>query len=215
MNESAGRSAALTGDTTLELTEFDTPPAEPLDLLSTWLDSAAQRGVREPNAAVLATSDGGGRPSARVLLIKEFDGRGLVFGSARGSRKGRDLAERPWASLSFYWRETLQQLTVTGPVEVLSPVASDALFAARPEAARAASAVSEQSRPLTDDHALRARARDLLTAGGPVSRPEGWVGYRLVPESIEFWYGSPDRLHRRLRYDRAPDESWSWERLQP
>ncbi|MFI9626414.1 phenazine biosynthesis FMN-dependent oxidase PhzG [Streptomyces sp. NPDC052042] len=206
----------LSGDTSLVLPEFDMPPQDPYSLLRSWLESAVERGVREPHAAVLATSDGSGRVSGRVLLVKETDRRGLVFTSFRGSRKGRDLAVAPWASLTFYWRETLQQLTVEGPVETLSAEESDELFARRPLAAQATTAVSEQSRTLQDEDGLRARAQHLVGAGGPVSRPEEWTGYRLVPQGIEFWYGSPDRLHRRLRYDRDSDvAAWTHRRLQP
>jgi pyridoxamine 5'-phosphate oxidase len=215
MSQPTLRVETLSGDATLDLPEFDHPPAEPLGLLRAWLDSATRHGVREPYAAVLATADADGRPSIRVLQVKEFDGRGLVFGSVRGSRKGRDLEARPWASLNFYWRETLQQLTVAGPVEVLTPAESDRLFAARPPAARAASAVSAQTRSLAGEPALRERARALLAGTEPVPRPVGWTGYRLVPESTEFWYGSPDRLHRRLRYDREQGQDWFWLRLQP
>ncbi|KIF73246.1 phenazine biosynthesis protein [Streptomyces sp. 150FB] len=207
----------LSGDTSLVLPEFDAPPSDPLALLREWLDSAALRGVREPYAAVLATADGGGRPSTRVVLAKEFDGRGLVFAGSRSSRKGVELAGRPWASMAFYWRETLQQLTLAGPVETLTPEESDRIFAARPAAARAASGASRQSRPLTDETGLRDRANALLEDPEAIRRPEDWTGYRLLPLSLEFWYGSPDRLHRRLRYDRtdATNSTWTWQRLQP
>lgn len=206
----------LSGDSSLSLPEFDAPPADPLVLLKEWLDSAARHSVREPYAAVLATVDANGLPSTRVLLVKEFDGRGLVFTSSRGSRKGGELAGTPWASMTFYWRETLQQLTLAGPVETLTAEESDRLFAARPSAARAASAASRQSRPLDDEAALRHRADDLLGDADAIRRPEDWTGYRLLPESVEFWYGRPDRLHRRLRYDRTDTlAAWSWRRLQP
>ncbi|MFD5141922.1 phenazine biosynthesis FMN-dependent oxidase PhzG [Streptomyces sp. NPDC058401] len=207
----------LSGDTSLRLAEFDDPPRDPMGLLSEWLDSAVQRGVREPFAAVLATADEDGRPSTRILLVKEFDDRGLVFTSFKGSRKGQDLAARPWGAMTFYWRETLQQLTVTGRVEEVGEKESDALFAERPLAAQATSAVSRQSRPLEDESALRDTARELAEAGEPIRRPAEWTGYRLVPDSIEFWYGSPDRLHRRLRYDRTAQDSdgWTNQRLQP
>ncbi|WP_049564778.1 phenazine biosynthesis FMN-dependent oxidase PhzG [Streptomyces sp. SBT349] len=206
----------LSGDTSLVLPEFDTPPQDPYPLLTSWLESAVERGIREPHAAVLATSDGSGRVSSRVLLVKEADERGLVFTSSRGSRKGQDLAVEPWASLTFYWRETLQQLTVQGPVETLAAEESDDLFARRPLAAQATTAVSRQSRTLDDEDGLKARAASLAESGGPVSRPEEWTGYRLVPQVVEFWYGSPDRLHRRLRYDRGSDAAaWTHRRLQP
>jgi dihydrophenazinedicarboxylate synthase len=208
----------LSGETSLILPEFDAPPAEPLGLLRSWLDCAVAREVRESHAAVLATADLDGRPSGRVLLVKELDGRGLVFAGFQGSRKGRDLANRPYASLTFYWRETLQQIIVAGVVEILSAGESDQLFDERPLAARATTAVSRQSQPLEDEADLRARAAALIAAGEPVSRPAGWSGYRLVPDTVEFWYGSPDRLHRRLRYELLPGDGvrvWSHARLQP
>ncbi|MFC4035369.1 phenazine biosynthesis FMN-dependent oxidase PhzG [Streptomyces polygonati] len=207
----------LSGDTSLVLPEFDTPPADPIGLLRSWLDSAVERAVRESHAVVLATADAEGQPSTRVLLVKELDARGLVFTSFTGSRKGRDLAVRPSASMTFYWRETLQQITVAGPVETLSAADSDRLFAERPLAARATTAVSRQSRPLESEADLKDRAGALVAAGGPVDRPGEWSGYRLVPEVVEFWYGSPDRLHRRLRYELSADEpaGWRWARLQP
>ncbi|MFD7164764.1 phenazine biosynthesis FMN-dependent oxidase PhzG [Streptomyces violascens] len=210
----------LSGDTSLVLPEFDAPPREPDMLLRQWLDTAVARGVREPYAAVLATADAAGRPSSRVLLVKEVDEQGLLFTSFRGSRKGRELAASPWASLTFYWRETLQQLTVQGPVETLTEQESDDLFDRRPLTARATTAVSRQSRPMDDEAGLRARAGELVAAGTPVRRPAEWTGYRLVPRTVEFWYGSPDRLHRRLRYDRAVDAApgagaWTHQRLQP
>ncbi|MEH6374924.1 phenazine biosynthesis FMN-dependent oxidase PhzG [Streptomyces sp. KLMMK] len=207
----------LSGDSSLHLREFDAPPADPMALLREWLDEALRREVREPFAAVLATADEEGRPSTRVLLVKDLDDRGLVFTSFKGSRKGRDLAARPAASMTFYWRETLQQITLSGTVEELTAEESDDLFARRPLAAQATTAVSRQSRPLVDEAELRARARELVESGGPVPRPTEWTGYRLVPETVEFWYGSPDRLHRRLAYER-PDQqtqAWTHRRLQP
>ncbi len=206
----------LSGDTGPVLPEFDAPPNDPYPLMRAWMDSAVARDVREPFAAVLATSDRAGAVSSRVLLVKEVDERGLLFTSFQGSRKGRDLAASPCASLTFHWRETLQQLTVQGPVETLGVEESDDLFDRRPVAARVTTAVSRQSRPLDDEDELRSRAEALLEAGGPVTRPAEWTGYRLVPRGIEFWHGSPDRLHRRLRYDRSADTAaWTHQRLQP
>ncbi len=207
----------LTGDTTLRLPEFDAPPGEPFALLAAWLDGALERGVSEPLAGTLATCDAAGRPSARVLLVKELRDGGLVFTSFRGSRKGRDLETRPYAAMTFHWRETLQQITLAGPVETLDDETSDRLFDERPRAARATSVASRQSRPLEDETALRERARQFAGSGAPLTRPAEWTGYRLVPDSVEFWHGSPDRLHRRLRYDRSPVATapWTWQRLQP
>jgi dihydrophenazinedicarboxylate synthase len=214
--QAQAQAQTLSGDTSLVLPEFDTPPQDPYPLLRQWMANAVDQGIREPYAAVLATADRSGRASSRVLLVKEFDDRGLQFTSFMGSRKGRDLAVMPWASLTFYWRETLQQLSVEGPVEVLTGEESDALFARRPIAAQATTAVSRQSRALDDESGLKARAKALAEKGDPLARPDDWTGYRLVPEAVEFWYGSPDRLHRRLRYDReAGTAPWTHQRLQP
>ncbi len=208
---------ALRGTVRLDLAEFTDPPAAPHALIRTWLESAVERQVREPFAVVLATMDDRGRPSTRVVLLKDADERGLVFTSVRDSRKGQHLAVRPWASATFYWRETLQQLTVDGWVEELDPAESDKLFALRPLAAQAATTVSRQSRPLADEADLHDRARALTHAGEPLTRPQHWTGYRLVPDSVEFWHGNPARLHRRLRYDRAENtpDGWTHHRLQP
>lgn len=213
----ADQGQTLSGDATLHLPEFDSPPAEPWDLLREWWDSAVDHGVREPYAAVLATADEAGRPSTRVLLMKEIDARGLIFTSFRDSRKGRELQARPWASATFHWRETLRQLTVAGEVETLTESESEELFALRPLAAQATTAVSQQSHPLDDEEALRERARKLIESGDSVERPAEWTGYRLVPQNMEFWCGSPDRLHRRLRYDRSFESvgEWTHQRLQP
>ncbi|WP_328474324.1 pyridoxal 5'-phosphate synthase [Actinoplanes sp. NBC_00393] len=164
----------LTGDATLALPEFDAPPADPLGLLRAWLDAAVAHGVREPYAMVLATADAAGSPSSRVLLLKAADTRGLIFTTSAGSRKGADLAVRPFASATFYWRETLQQLHVAGPVRQLPEQESDALFAQRPAGARATTAASRQSAPLDDAAALARRATDLLASGDAVPRPPGW-----------------------------------------
>jgi pyridoxamine 5'-phosphate oxidase len=204
----------LTGDTSLVLPEFADPPADPIALLRGWLDGAVAHEVREPYAMVLATAGADGMPSSRIVLLKDLDPHGLVFTTHTGSRKGADLAVRPYASATFYWRETLQQLHVTGPVRQLPPAQSDALFAERPAAAQATTVASRQSAPLDDETVLRQRAADLLTAGTPIARPDGWAGYRLEPTGIEFWHGSIDRLHRRLRYDHYPT-GWTPRRLQP
>jgi pyridoxamine 5'-phosphate oxidase len=201
----------LSGDPTLELPEFDSPPAEPLSLLERWLAAADARGVREPRALALATADARGRPSVRTLLVKQLTPT-LVFAGGYESRKGRDLAANPRAAGTLYWRETLQQITIEGPVERLSEEKSDALFADRPEAGRATTVASEQGGTLSDPAALRRRAGEL--SGEELSRPPTWGGYRLDPDLVEFWHGSPDRLHRRLLYIKG-ERGWSHKRLQP
>lgn len=207
------RIETLSGDEMPDLPEFADPPADPLALLGSWVRSATAHGVREPSAVALATADAAGRPANRTLLVKDVAERGLTFTTDSGSPKGADLAVRPYAAMVFYWRETLQQIRVSGAVTPLPDDESDALFADRPLEARATTAASSQSEPLDSDAALRARA-EALTAEATVPRPEGWLGYLLEPDEIEFWQGRTDRLHLRLRYRRA-DGSWTAHRLQP
>jgi pyridoxamine 5'-phosphate oxidase len=203
----------LSGEIELELPEFDDPPADPLRLLRHWLEIADRHGVKEARALALATVGEDGRPSSRTVLLRGVDPV-PVFTSDRESRKGRQLAVRPWAAGTLYWRETTQQVTLEGPVEAMGEAESDTLFAERTRVAQAATIASGQSEDLGDEEALRARAQELIESGEPLTRPEGWCGYRLVPERIEFWHGSPDRLHRRLLYERA-GEGWQHRRLQP
>jgi len=203
----------LSGDVELDLPEFDSPPGDPLGLLARWLGEAREHGVREPRALALATAGADGRPSSRIVLLKEVE-PALVFASRFESRKGRDLAAMPWASGTLYWRETMQQVVVEGPVERMSGAESDALFAARPRGAQAATIASDQSRELEDPEALRAAMEELASGEEPLSRPPDWGGYRMAPELIEFWHGSADRLHRRLLYTKA-GAGWNHQRIQP
>jgi pyridoxamine-phosphate oxidase len=208
---SDGQVETLSGDPTLELPEFDSPPEDPLPLLERWLRTADEKGVREPRALSLATADGEGRPSVRTLLVKQLSPT-LVFAGSYDSRKGQDLAANPRAAGTLYWRETLQQITIEGPVERLSEEESDALFAERPAVGRATTVASEQGAALADPGELRKKADRL--SGEELRRPPNWGGYRLDPALIEFWHGSPTRLHRRLLYIKGED-GWSHQRLQP
>jgi len=204
----------LTGNESLPLPEFDAPPADPLGLLDRWLGIAAEHDVREPLAGALATVDAQGHPASRIVLVKEITDGAVLFSTHVGSRKGQHLAATPFASMTFYWRETLQQITVAGPVEMLSDEQSTALFAERPLAAQATTAVSHQSQPLEQEQSLHQQAAELIDAGEPLARPDGWAGYRLVPRRIEFWQGKSSRLHRRLEYT-GDGTTWTSQRLQP
>jgi pyridoxamine 5'-phosphate oxidase len=205
----------LSGDESLELPEFDNPPADPIALLHRWVAIAAERDVREALVVSLATVNGHGRPASRMVLLKEIAEDGaLVFTTHTGSRKGQDLAGTPWASVNFYWRETLQQITVSGRAEQLSEQRAAELFAERPVAAQATTAVSRQSTPLADEQELHARAQELIDAGKALPKPDGWGGYRIIPGTIEFWQGKSSRLHRRLEYVRT-GSTWTGTRLQP
>ncbi|HET9198420.1 MAG TPA: pyridoxal 5'-phosphate synthase [Solirubrobacterales bacterium] len=203
----------LSGDPTLELPEFDSPPSEPLALLERWLAAAEERGVREPRALALATADARGRPSVRTLLVKRLTPT-LVFAGGYESRKGRDLAVNPRAAGTLYWRETLQQIAIEGPVERLSEEESDEIFGARPAEAQATTLASSQGEPLGDPARLREAAASLAEGDEPLHRPERWGGWRLDPDLVEFWHGSPDRLHRRLLYVKR-ERGWEHRRLQP
>lgn len=203
----------LSGEIELDLPEFDNPPPDPLKLLGHWLEQAWQHGVREPQALALATASAAGKPSVRIVLLKSVE-PALVFAFPGHSRKARELEENPWAAGTLYWRETTQQVVVEGPVRRMSESESDALFAARPRIAQAATIASRQGEPLDEPAELRARAEGVAVGEGPLARPPGWSGYELSPQRIEFWHGSKDRLHRRLLYVRS-DGGWAHQRLHP
>lgn len=179
-----------------------------------WLEEATNRGVREPNACVLATSRDD-RPSARAVLLKGID-HGLVFYTNYRSDKGQQLADNPRAAMCFLWQALHRQVRVEGTIERVADQQSDDYFASRPLGAQIASAASPQSRKLRDRDELRAIFDDLSDSvgEGPVVRPAWWGGFRLVPERFEFWQGQPNRLHDRFVYE-LDDVSWAINRLAP
>ncbi len=205
---------SVTGELELDLPEFDRPPADPLPLLVAWAERVERLGVIEPYNIALATVDGEGDITNRFVLAKSFDLDGVTFATNSSSLKGRQLADNPRAAVVVYWRETRQQLRLTGSVELLPDAESDAIWADRPVQSQAASAASTQSADLGDDAAYRAEAARLGAPGTPLPRPADWNGYRLRPDSIEFWHGGADRMHRRLRYDRTAS-GWTHRRLYP
>ncbi|MFB7451604.1 phenazine biosynthesis FMN-dependent oxidase PhzG [Streptomyces sp. NPDC056194] len=214
----SSRFESLSGETDLDFPEYDaydTAAPEPMALLRTWLDRARKHGVREPQALALATADARGHASTRIIAISRVTDRGLVFMSHTSSQKGREIAATGWASGLLYWRETAQQISVSGEVERLGDAESDALWYGRPVPMHAMSTAAHQSETLDDVAALRAEATRLEEIGEPLPRPERFVGYVLVPSAVEFWSAASDRLHRRLRYDRLDDQSWRTSRLQP
>lgn len=211
---SASKFETLTGEVDLDFPEYHAPPHEPIELVRRWIAEAAERGVREPRALALATADTHGHPSNRIVAITAVTDCGLVFTSHSSSQKGRDLAATGWASGVLYWRETGQQLILSGPVAQLRDTESDALWSARPIPLHSMSTVSRQSEPLEDVAALRAEARRLEAVGAALARPDRFVGYLLKPAAVEFWCASSDRLHRRLRYDRH-HSGWRTSWLQP
>jgi pyridoxamine-phosphate oxidase len=210
----ASRFETLTAGIELEFPEYEAPPLEPIGLVRSWLARAGELGVREPRALALATADAQGRASTRSIAVISITDDGLVFASHACSQKARELAVNPWASGLLYWRETGQQVMLSGRVVELSDAESDELWFARPVELHAATTVSRQSEPLLDPAAMREEIRRLEACGGPLPRPDRFVGYRLEPERVEFWCASGDRLHRRLRYTRVGD-LWESARVQP
>lgn len=182
-----------------------------------WLADANGAALPEPNAMVLATADARGRPSARTVLLKGLDERGLVFFTNFGSRKGREIASNPWASLVFPWFAMHRQVVVVGSVSKIDDASSDEYFASRAYGSRIGAHASRQSSVIAGRSVLdeaRAQAERRYPPEGEVPRPEGWGGLRVEPHTVEFWQGRSDRLHDRLRYRRDGRE-WAIERLSP
>ncbi len=196
------------------MTESAIPPTEPIALARRWFETAVEDGASEPGVLSLATVSAAGRPSNRVVQTIRFTDRGLVFASYTTSPKGRDIAANGWASGVLYWRETRRQVILTGQVEQLPDAESDELWHARAPGLHPMSVATSQSEPLADEAALLARARELGAAGEPLTRPTAWVGYHLVPSTVEFWEDRPERLYWRMRYDRD-GQAWTHTRLQP
>lgn len=184
-----------------------------------WLDGAIAAGLPEPNAMIVATAGPDAVPSARTVLLKGIDERGFVFFTHYGSRKGTQALANPVASLVFPWHPIQRQVLVTGAVERVGAEESDRYFASRPHGSQLGAAASPQSTVIASRAELES-ARDALAArypeGTSVPRPAGWGGLRVVPETVEFWQGRPDRLHDRLRFRRTSVEgAWIVERLAP
>jgi pyridoxamine 5'-phosphate oxidase len=190
--------------------------ANPIRQFEIWFKQALDARLPEPNTMTLATVDAAGRPSARIVLIKGFDERGFVFFTNYESRKGQDLAANPHASLLFYWIELERQVRIEGTVVKTSSEESDAYFVSRPLGSRIGAWASAQSREIASRAELEAREAQFAERFGETPpRPPHWGGYRLVPETIEFWQGRPSRLHDRILYTRADDGAWRTSRLSP
>ena len=190
--------------------------ADPLVEFQHWFASAIEREPHEANAMTLATADSQGRPSARIVLLKEVDSGGFVFFTNYASRKGMELQSNPQACLVFYWPEQHRQVRVEGRVERLPGEASDAYFQSRPRGAQLGAWASQQSHPVAsrlelDD--IWASMKDRFP-DSEVPRPPHWGGYRLVPTVVEFWQGRPDRNHDRIEY-RLEGDGWQRCRLMP
>ena len=190
--------------------------ADPIAQFRVWFDQALAAGLAEPNAMTLATCTPDGHPSARVVLLKGLDERGLVFFTSYDGRKAQELAANPRASLVFYWAELERQVRIEGGVERTSEAESDAYFESRPRGSQLGAWSSEQSHVVAGRSVLEARIAEVEAkyANGPVPRPPFWGGFRVRPEVVEFWQGRSNRLHDRLRY-RRDGTLWVIERICP
>jgi pyridoxamine 5'-phosphate oxidase len=191
------------------------PDPDPFTQLRAWLEEA-RAVVGEPHVMTLATATPEGKPSSRVVLLRDLDELGLTFFTNRTSRKGDELRANPRAAIVLHWWELGRQVRVEGSVEEISLEESAAYWATRPRGSQIAAWASPQSRPLTDRAALDARVTETEERfdGQDVPLPPFWGGYRLIPESIELWMHRDDRLHDRVRYTRE-DGGWRSERLAP
>ena len=189
----------------------------PFEQFRLWLSDAHAAGSLQANAMTLSTIDEHGHPDARIVLLKGFDKRGLVFYTHRTSRKGRQLAAQPHAALTFFWDILERQVRVLGSVEWTSDAESDEYFRSRPRSSQLGAIVSDQSAIIPDRDTLERALAELQDRSGedPLERPRGWGGYRVLPSEFEFWQGRPSRLHDRIRYRPGLHGNWTRERLAP
>ena len=197
----------------MNLEELD---PDPIVQLQRWLDDAVTEGLPHPTAMSLATADETGRPSARHVLLKGLDERGIEWHTNYESRKGRDLAANPHACVVFPWFAMWRQATAAGHVDKVSAEDSDAYFASRDRGSQLGAWASPQTQDIPDRGWLERRVAefDEQFKGQEIPRPPHWGGYRLRPDWVDFWYSQPDRLHDRFRYERAAG-GWVIHRLAP
>ena len=190
---------------------------DPLQLFQRWLHEARAVGIHLAEAMTLATSTPDGKPSARLVLLKQADAQGFVFFTNYNSMKARELDSNPQAALVFYWAQLERQVRIEGNIERTSAAESDAYFKTRPRESQIGALASPQSEVITSREALQQKADQIekLYEGSEIERPTHWGGYRVRAERIEFWKGRPGRLHDRISYDRQADGSWSIKRLAP
>lgn len=193
-------------------------PIDPMSLFEEWFAQAQLSEPNDPNAMTLATIDADGMPDARMVLLNARDGRGYCFFTNLESDKSLQLAQNPRAALVFHWKSLRLQARIRGPVERVTDGEADAYFATRSRVSQIGAHASRQSRPLASRYALLERVETLARSFGdePVQRPAHWSGFRVVPETMEFWKDGANRLHDRVRFSRKlPEGDWSRQRLYP
>jgi pyridoxamine 5'-phosphate oxidase len=198
------------------LTETDADP-NPFKQFQRWFEQAIAAEVPEANAMTIATTTLEGQPSARIVLLKEFNEQGFVFFTNYDSNKGQQLTENPLAALVFWWPQLERQVRIEGQVKKVSDLESDQYFQSRPWESQLGAWVSNQSQPIASRDVLDQQFRQLQQKyqDQPVPRPPHWGGFRLIPSLIEFWQGRPSRLHDRLCYQYQEDGTWLRSRLAP
>ena len=190
---------------------------DPFKLFDIWFREALDKKVFEPNAMTLATADKSGRPSARIVLLKDFSKDGFVFYTNYKSRKGKELEANPYAALLFWWNILGRQVRIEGKMEMVSSSESDNYFASRPRGSQLGAFISDQSSAVPDFSYLYEKYEKAKAEfkNEIIPRPQNWGGYRLKPQSFEFWQGRENRLHDRLLFKKSHEPGWSIERLSP
>jgi len=207
----------INAQTLPEVLDEKTVDRNPIDLFRRWFDAAVNSGSRLPESMTLATATRDGKPSARVVLLKEFDNEGFVFYTNYNSSKAHQLEENPYAALVMHWTVIDRQVRVEGPVERVSPDRSDEYFRSRPRDSQIGALASPQSEVIEGRQVLERRFKDFdkFYRDRHVERPAHWGGYLVKPERIEFWQNRSGRMHDRILYERESSGSWSIKRLAP
>ncbi|HEY9695095.1 MAG TPA: pyridoxamine 5'-phosphate oxidase [Oculatellaceae cyanobacterium] len=191
--------------------------SNPFKQFQKWFDQALAAQLPEPNAMTLATVSQDGKPRARIVLLKNFNEQGFVFYTNYNSQKGQEIAQNPWAALIFWWAELERQVRIEGSVEKVTKSESDEYFHSRPVGSQLGAWASQQSQVIDNREVLEHQLQELeeIYQNQNIPRPTHWGGYRIVPQTIEFWQGRTNRLHDRLCYSLQEDHTWVIKRLSP
>lgn len=192
-------------------------PEDPFEFFTIWYNEALASDIKEPTSMILSTSTKEGRPSSRVLLLKHYDARGFAFFTNLTSRKGRELAENTQVAMLFYWMQLERQVRLEGIVERVTEKEADDYFMQRPRESQIGAWASKQSMVMEHEQAFLLRVQEITKQfeGGPIPRPPFWSGFRLVPDSFEFWKEGSHRMHQRVLYTRIAANHWQIDQLYP